>query len=203
MIFSKRSHRLHRWVPLVLTQNHISFKWNGSQTKTVAQVFTLYEMPTAIFVCMMCEYVFFWVFALSVSLLSYSHFLLVSSFVCVCLEVKCNLMLICVASCISKKCEDDNFSVSKPYFRCDHCGISWSDSFNRIQYTLTHKANPFECHILHWMQFPFEIVTLNRPKMPDYSLLFIAHLLFACRRLCNTRNGKNWKITWHLINELV
>lgn len=135
MIFSKRSQRLHRWVPLVLNSTDISFKWNAR----VLRIFTSstwwslclkahYHFRIMIFVCMCSIH-----FLRCLSLSSFS-FIFVQHHVCVCVcprPVKCNLMLICVASYISKSAKMTTHFILEAIFPLNLCcGISWKTARN-------------------------------------------------------------------------
>lgn len=195
----QRSHRLHRWVPLVFAQKiFLSNETQCSKNKTTKRVaFSLcllvvisvvYEVPTAILV---------WFFLFFILFLFVHH---------LCSEAKCNLMLIHVASCISKVRRWQHF-VWKPYFRWYRCWMSKPTASTEI------SENPF-CTICTYVGWLFEIVMLNRPISHKIRCYFSSFIYFAQQfalatndqtneRKINGTEKKNWKITWHLINELV
>lgn len=131
-------------------------------------------MPTAIFVCV----------SLSLSLRVRCHLL--------CCEVKCNLMLICVASCISKVRRWQRF-VWKPYISAvaAYC-------FCTVGHRLRQRTKSFNMHIVRAFR-------LMQSRCAKQNAAFVAFhrsfILLQFERKCT--GNKLWKITWHLINELV
>lgn len=138
----QRSHRLHRWVPLVFAQKIFL----SNETQCIA-----YKEKESCF-----HFVYQWSLCLKCSLpfRCRSFVLLVFLFIFI---LRRNVMLNRVASCISKV-RRWQFFVWKPYFR-------WSctllDAKRQLQ---TVIKNPFFYQMHTHMLVAFEIFMLNRPS---------------------------------------